>query len=144
MCVPWGSNEASASAGRKFLPKLKREVRSTFGDIIERRINQGKEGAFFSKFKDAYANNRKKSDGYMLAYKEGAYEDGVVIANDDMQAAANAFKNRLIKVHIEANQVVVTEVPCAPASMTNDAVFLLETFGKVWQVRLVPHLQGYQ
>lgn len=118
--------------GTKFLPKLKGEVRRAFGDIIARRIDQGNEGAFFSKFKDAYANKRKK---FALGYKEGAYEDGFVIADDDMQAAAAAFVDRLVKVHIEDNEVLVSEVPCEPASMTNDAVFLLETFGKVWQVR---------
>ena len=100
-----------------------------FGQIDIRRIQQGAEGKYFRKFQDVFANRRQKM-GVRLEYKRGTWAS---ISKQAMLEASTRFVNRLIKVQIVGQQVLMEEVKHEAASVTNDAVFLLETFGKIYQ-----------
>jgi len=100
-----------------------------FGQIDIRRIQQGAEGKYFRKFQDAFGNRRQKM-GVRLEYKRGNWAS---ISRQALLEASKVFVNRLIKVQIVGQQVVMTVVKYDVSSLTNDAVFLIETFGKIYQ-----------
>lgn len=115
------------------MPAFKNEIESTFENkISHRRIKHQAEGPFFRKFQDAYG--RISPMNFKLQYRPGGYAMKGSDNLEAMQAAAAAFEPRLIRVHIGTNQTVdVEEVPCNEFSMSSDSVFLLETYGKIYQ-----------
>jgi len=129
----WIGEESSLSSeviAKDFGQGLQGHLNLSFGEVKGRRIQQGAEGKYFKKFKGAYANGRTNTTGFNLDYKQGTWAS---TSKQALIAASTLFRNRLIKVHIADKQVVIEECDKSKSSITEDAVFVLETFGKVYQ-----------
>lgn len=126
--------EESAPSGeviaQEFGQGLQSHLNLSLGEVHGRQIRQGAEGKYFKKFKGAYANGRTKAMGFNLDYKPGTWAS---TSKHALIAASKLFVNRLIKVRIADKLVMVEEVKYEKASITAEAVFVLETYGKVYQ-----------
>lgn len=115
------------------LPQLRKALPRELGNVAARRIDQIQKGPFFQKFKDAYAA-ATTGKNFALTFKSGGFSGGKTETSlDELNEASYVFENRLIKVKLEDGTIIVGEVPCTADSITNDAVYLLETFGKLYQ-----------
>lgn len=132
----WIGEDASAEqegVALQLIPDLKDAVGQLFGVVQHRRIMHKAEGSFYQKFIQVISQGSPKN--FQLSYMPGGYTvAGKQWDMDTLISAARDFNERLIKIHIVENTIYVEEVSLDRGSLTSDAVFLLETFGKIYQL----------